>query len=55
MDIALNKQALDVLMPLCRKHNISPRWALIHLINSNNFEDLLLEAMELTNDKHTTD
>ncbi|MCZ4295113.1 hypothetical protein [Vibrio sinaloensis] len=50
MEIALNKQAMDKLMPLCRKYEISPRWAFIQLVSLPDFEKHLLAAMELDND-----
>lgn len=47
MDINIKKETLDKLMPICRKHSIAPRWALMAVIDSPEFETILIEAMEL--------
>lgn len=50
MEIALNKQTMDRLMPLCRKYEISPSRAFIQLVSLPDFEKHLLAAMELDYD-----
>ena len=53
MKICFEASIADVLMPLCRKHGVSPKEVLSTIIKSEGFEDLLIDTVEYKNDKET--